>query len=168
MKNVKVNFALAMVIIIVIALAAVLCATGAAIISKTLDSTVEALDEERLSDDEIDDVEGYGYIIRYIGAGASWVAELVLWVMAVIAGIYAVLLFAFALAARLSFSTGKNVLLAYRILMGIEYGLQGILECQIIRMLFDGFSVVLFVAIVVLTLEIVFSARNTYSDRILS
>ena len=52
--------------------------------------------------------------------------------------------------------------------MGIEYGLQGILECQIIRMLFDGFSVVLFVAIVVLTLEIVFSARNTYSDRILS
>ena len=53
MKNVKVNFALAMVIIIVIALAAVLCATGAAIISKTLDSTVEALDEERLSDDEI-------------------------------------------------------------------------------------------------------------------
>lgn len=168
MKNVKVNFTLAMVIIIVIALAAALCAASAAIISKTLDSTVEALDEERLTDDEIDDVEGYGFILRYLGAGAGWVAELVLWGMAIMAGSYAVLLFVFALIARLSFSPSKKRLFAYRILMGIEYGLQGILVLQIVWMLLDGFSVFLLGIAFMLTLEIVFSARNTYSDRILS
>lgn len=167
MKNVKVNFALAMVVIIAVALAAGLCAAGAAKLGKLTNTTVETLDEERLNDDEIDDVEEYGYILRYLGVGVSWLAELILWIVAVVAGIYAVLLFVFAMTARLTFSPCKKRLLAYRILMGFEYGLQGILAVTMIDILVDDFSIVLFGIAAALILEMVFSARNTYSDRIL-
>ncbi len=167
MKNVKVNFALAMVVIIVVALTAGLCAAGAAKLGKLTNTTVETLDEERISDDEIDDVEGYGYILRYLGVGVSWLAELILWIVAVVAGIYAVLLFILAMTARLTFSPGRKRLLIYRILMGFEYGLQGILAVTMIDILVDDFSIVLFGIAAALILEMIFSARNTYSDRIL-
>lgn len=70
MKNVKINFALAMIIIVIISLGAVLCGVGVSILSGTVDETVSGLEETRLSDDEIDDVEGYGLIFGYFGAGS--------------------------------------------------------------------------------------------------
>ena len=168
MKHVKINFVLAMIIILAIAFTAYRCAKSANFLDKTVGTAVEKMDENRLNDDEIDDVEGFGYIIGYIAGGLGWLAETVLWIIAIIVGIYAALLFIFALAARLAFSTTKSGLMAYRILMGFEYGLQGLLALGLLFVISGGgITVATILAVIFLIGEIVYSARNTYSKRIL-
>lgn len=168
MKNAKINFTLAMIVTVIIVLGAIFCGVSGAIIGGAVDVTVDELEETRLGDDEIDDVEGYGLIFGYVGAGLGWLGGILLLVAAIMAGIYAVGLFAFALAAWLVYKGNAEKIKAYRILMGFEYALQGILAFNMIKMAFEGsFSAFTFGAGIVLALEIAYSARNTYTERIL-
>lgn len=169
MKKVNINFLLAMIITIVIAVVAGTCVVGAIIVGDAVKENVQEMEKERLTDDEIDDVEGYGYIINYFGAGASGLFTIGLWIIAVIAILYALLLFVFSLVARLVFADSKGRLLAYRILMGIEYGLQSILAFgALTRMSFSRVGVIFGGIASVLILAIVYSATNTYSEKIIS
>lgn len=120
-------------------------------------------------DGEVDTVEGHGAIVQGAFLVVGALAGAVILVMIVLVGGYSLLLILFAVVARVVFATQGGRLLAYRILMGIEYVLQaGIVWLCVDVMLEDSgaLPVILFVFGAAVTGSIVYSAVNTYSKRI--
>ena len=80
--------------------------------------------------------------------------------------VYALLLFVIALAARLVYKDSGGRLLAYRIIMGIEYALQGIMEVLLIISITRLPTIGNVLGAVILGAEIIYGAINTYTPRI--
>lgn len=117
----------------------------------------------------IDDVTGWALLIEYIGVGVGWVLVFMMIVFSVILFIYAMLLFLLAWCARRCFSKGMRKIKQYRILMGIEYALQSIIEAILIVYVLIGEAHWGFwIPTIALLAAIVYSAVNTYTNRIMS
>ncbi|MBQ8821347.1 MAG: hypothetical protein IJZ82_01775 [Lachnospiraceae bacterium] len=121
----KVNNNFTLVILLVAAMLLIPLIFGLALID--LDSDMDSLKNEistTLEDGEVDDVEGYGVIAESVGYGFGAFASVIIFVIILMVGGYALLLFVIALIARLIFKAEGKRLTAYRILMGVEYVLQ--------------------------------------------
>ena len=163
MKRENINLLLAMIMVAGVMLLAFLCfRTG-----KALDNNLTGVSgsfQEATRDGEVEDVEGYALIVQGIGYGFGKLGYLIVMAAAVLLTIYATLLGIFAVAARVVFN--RERLLAYRILMGVEYVLQAIAELILLwRMISDGFTPVCVATEILLLGMTIYSAVNTYSSR---
>lgn len=164
-KIANINFILAVILIIGLLLPAFTLGKY----SNYLDSGLEYLQndmDERMDDGSIDDVEGWGLILEGIGLGLGTVANVVLIAVIVIIVVYALLLFLFALIARLVYAPQGGRLVAYRILMSIEYILQLLLIAFFIFILTSAFMVKILIYTILASAGLIYSAYNTYSKRI--
>lgn len=159
MKKVTINFIMSIAVVVLIFAIIVLSGVVSGSRSDRNNSSRYEVSTES-EQEEIGDVEGYGKIVYGIGAVFSNVFTFFYKIMLV--G-YALLLLVFAAIARAVFSTQGKGLKAYRILMGIEYVLQG----KLVLFCINSMSIVLVVFAVLVTVEIVYSARITYTERIL-
>lgn len=165
MKKVNINLWLSLIIILTLFVVAGFCFfLSNKVDSELLETTGNSI-ESTLQQDEIDDVEGYGVIVQGLGYGFAFVGYVVLLILAVIVGVYAIIMLLFTVVARIVFS--RERLLAYRILMGIVYAMQIILELFIFTALMSQFTITWFIAEVVFVGVTVYCAINTYSSRML-
>jgi len=81
-------------------------------------------------------------------------------------GGYAGLLLVFAVLARLVFAKEGGRLLAYRILMSVEYVLQAGILVFLIGLLLDGFDIVFLILTLMIAAGLIYSGINTYTKRI--
>ena len=81
-------------------------------------------------------------------------------------GGYAFLLFLIALIARLVYAGKGGRLVAYRILMTVEYLLQFLLIVCMVFSLIEVFMIKIFILTLLILAGLVFSAMNTYSKKI--
>lgn len=162
MKKVTVNFIMSMAIVILMLFLIIILGVASKEISKETNSVKHEVSVTRQKE-EIGDVEGYGMIVNGITYGFGSLAGIVLAVVEILIGAYAILLFVFAVIARKVFVKQGKGLMTYRILMGVEYILQGgiVLFCANSMSLFCIILAVLIVA------EITYGCINTYTDRIL-
>ena len=154
-RAVNFNFVTALVIAIVLVAAATLFYIGAWSAQKQLEQYELQGDAQSFTTL----IKGVGYVFGYILLGIIQVFSVL---VAVIGG----LLFLLNLAARLihtPYDGGR--LLAYRILMGIEYGIISILAILFICFLWEQWYIWLPCSGYCLAIT-VFGCINTYSDRI--
>ena len=165
MKKVNINFILSLFIVIALFALAIYCLyLGNKMDTDILETAGNSM-KETMQSGEIDDVEGYGLIIQGLGYGFGFLGYMVLLVMAVIAGGYGFIMLLFTVVARIVFS--KERLFTYRILMGIVFAMQILLELFIFTTLVSQFAIVWFIAEVVFVGITVYCAINTYSSRVL-
>ena len=163
MKRENINLLLAMIMVVGVMFMAFLCFHA----GKALDSNLAGVSgsfQEATQDGEVEDVEGYALIMQGIGYGFGKLGYLIVMAATVLLTIYAALLGIFAVAARVAFN--RERLLAYRILMGVEYVLQAIAEIFLLWLMIPGGFTPVCVAMEVLLLGMtIYSAVNTYSVR---
>lgn len=168
MKNVTLNFILAIIVIMIVASFPMQCMKEAKFLEKKLGFVIEKIEERRVNDTEISTVENIIYKVSQGVDVVSGVVEVFLKVLGYVTGIYTLLMFVIALIARLVFSTSKGRLLAYRIFMSLEYVLQGVVIFILGALFINGvLKFTGIVSFVLLVGQLIFSAINTYSKRIL-
>lgn len=165
MKKVNINLLLSLLIVLALFAVTVFCFFLSDKLDSELLETTGSSIESTLQQDEIDDVEGWGVIIQGLGYGFAFWGYLALLIIAVIVGGYALIMLLFTVVARIVFSKDKP--LAYRILMGIVYAMQILLELFILTTLISQFAIVWFIAEVVFVGITVYCTINTYSSRML-
>ncbi|MBQ7919684.1 MAG: hypothetical protein IJ324_07080 [Lachnospiraceae bacterium] len=165
-KKVNINFILVIVLVAAMMLVPIVLGVAYAELNSEMVSLKSSMDATLESNDEIEDVEGYGLIAESIGYGFGAFAGILVLAMIIIVAGYALLLFVFALIARLVFAREGKRLLAYRILMGIDYVLQVGLVLFLGEMLLGEFNVGPLVLMLLVLAGLVYSARNTYTKRI--
>ena len=122
-KRANINFILVIILTAVMMLVPIILGAAYVELNNEMDSLKSEM-SATLEDGEVGDVEGYGVIAQGIGYGLGSFAGALVLVMIVLVGGYAFVLFLIALIARLVFAKEGKRLLAYRILMGVEYALQ--------------------------------------------
>lgn len=162
MKKVTINFIMSMAVVALMLVCIVILGVASAKISDGCNSAKNEISATRQKD-EIGDVEGYGIAVNGIGYGFGALTGFVILVIEILIGGYALLLFVFAAIARAVFSKQGKGLIAYRVLMGIEYVLQGGLVLFCIKVM----SVPLMILAALVAAAIVYGSINTYTDRIL-
>jgi len=166
MKNrANINFILAMVL--VAGLVVFMINLGS--LSSKLGSGLQGIEESmsiKQEADSVENAEDYGLILEGIGYGLGTVANVALLVVNSLIGIYAFLLFFFALLARLVYAGNGGRLVAYRIFMTVEYLLQLLLIGLLIYSLMSVFVLKVFVLTLLISAGLIFSAMNTYSPKI--
>ncbi len=163
----KVNINLILALVLVAGLLMIPIALG--VIVNDMSGELDALGEEMstaFEDGEIDTVEGHGLIWQGAGYGFGAFAGTMLMIVIFMVGGYAGLLFVFAVMARIIFAKEGGRLLAYRILMGVEYVLQAGIVVFLISMLLEGFDFVFLLMTLMILAGLIYSARNTYTKRI--
>lgn len=167
MKNVTINFILAIIVIVMIAFFPMKCMKDAKFLDKKLGFVIEKIEERQAKDTEISDVENSIYKVNQGVGTVSKAVEVFLRVLGIVTGLYTMLMFIIALVARLVFATSGIRLLVYRIFMGMEYALQGvviyILCALFIHSVLKTPGIISFIFLVG---QWIFSVRNTYSKRI--
>lgn len=164
-KKANQNFIMAMILVAAMVLVCIFF--GAALVD--LDSDLDSMKSDistTLEDGEVEDVEGYGVIAESIGYGFGAFASAIIFAVILLVGGYAFLLFIVALIARLIYAGKGKRLIAYRILMGVEYLLQVGLILFFGDILVGSFNVVTLVIMLLILIEIVYGAVNTYTKRI--
>ncbi|MBQ4522215.1 MAG: hypothetical protein IJA10_04610 [Lachnospiraceae bacterium] len=165
MKRVNVNFILAMAVVVVLFMTSLSVWNTVRKADKELEQIENSI-EEKHQEGEIGDVEGHGMILEsfaYLIGGMGVI--LIKTILMIMVG-YALLLFVVALTARLVYKDFGGRLLAYRMIMGIEYALQAILEVVLIISITRLPTISNVLVAVLLGAEIIYSARNTYTPRI--
>ncbi len=163
----KVNINLILALVLVAGLLMIPITMG--IIVNEVNGGLNILEEDisgAFEDGEIDTVEGHGIIFEGAVYGFGVFSVTMLIVIIFMVGGYAGLLFIFAVLARIVFAKTGGRLLAYRILMGIEYVLQAGIVVFLISILLDGFDIVFLILTLMVTAGLIYSGINTYTKRI--
>ena len=178
MKKVTINFILSLVFVVALTILTVISASAYSDIRTELKKTSSDISADHDYYDEIEDISGYALLAKNFGVllGAFGVA--ILLAVAIALGLYAFLLFLFALIAKLVYRPEGGRLMAYRILMTIEYLFQGgiayFLGGTTIDIISEGHltqnDITYCIVMIILTLTtiglILYSAVNTYSSKI--
>lgn len=150
-------------VVFTIILAVVINSFGSEI--KEIKEDIESVYE----DGEVDTIEGHGAIFSGGIMVLGVFAEIALIVVAFFVGGYAVLLIILAVIARVIFAPKGGRLLAYRILMGIEYVLQAFLVWLCVAFALDETLLFMFFYLRIgigVAAALIYSVINTYSKRI--
>jgi len=163
----KVNINLILALVLVAGLLMIPIAMG--VIVNDLNDDLGILGEdmsEAYEDGEIDTVEGHGLILEGAAYGLGVFSSTMLMIVIIMVGGYAGLLLVFAVLARLVFAKEGGRLLAYRILMSVEYVLQAGILVFLIGLLLDGFDIVFLILTLMIAAGLIYSGINTYTKRI--
>ena len=163
MKKANINFILAMVVVVAMLLISFTVWRAVSKADKELEQIENSINEKRQGD-EIGDVEGYGIIMESFGYLIGGLGVIALKLALIFLTGYAALLFLVALIARLVYKNSGGRLLAYRIIMGIEYALQSIIEVLFIISVVQGPNISNVLISLLLGANIIYSARNTYTQ----
>ena len=165
MKKVNINLILSLAVVIaLLAVAAFLFCLGEQLNSDVIETTGNSM-RETLDAGPVDDVEGYGLIAQGLGYGFALFGYIVLIVLALLVGGYALFMLFFVVLARAIYSNKR--LLAYRILMGIVFALQIGLEVFLFSVLISDFAVWWLLIELILVGITVYCIINTYSSKII-
>lgn len=164
-KKVNINFLLALVLVAGLLMIPVVLGVAVNDMSGELDA-LESDISATLEEGEVDDVEGYGVLAEGTAYGLGTFANTMLIIVIIMVGGYAGLLFVFAAMARLIYAKEGKRLLAYRILMSVEYVLQAGIIVFLVNLLLGGFDIVFLLMILMIAAGLIYSARNTYTKRI--
>ena len=180
MKRVTINFILSMIFVVGLAIAIAGYLNNQRVINDAIEQVTADIND--LEDDvaEIDDVTGYALIGMNIVRGLGAFGSFILALFAVAIGLYAVILLIFALIARAVYKPQGGRLIAYRILMTIEYILQSFIPITLgsavvgllrlpgigIKHIFSFSNISLILITIVSAACIIYSAVNTYTSRI--
>ncbi len=164
-RPVTFNFVSVTILAVLIMLAGIL-----GTLSLSSASTVKAdikteIDEtfENAGEDGIDDVEGYSLIFYGLGYGIATIGEVFGAAIILLCGLGAFIIFFPALLARLLYKNSDGRILAYRIIMGIDY----VIITAIALMMLGGSALLTDWLIPLGILAIVVCGIiNTYSNRI--
>ncbi len=160
MKNaVNRNF----ILVIILALGLLLVPLVVGISVKGIEKDAQAI-EEKL---EIVVAEGEGYeLTDSYSKEVTAYAKMIFWVILIVVGGCAALLFLTAFAAWLVYRNNPQKVKSYRVIMTINYLLQAIVIYVMVDMLFDEFSVGVLLLTLLVAAGLVYSALYTYSKRI--
>jgi len=160
MKNaVNRNF----ILVIILALGLLLVPLIVGISVKGIEKDAQEI-EEKL---EIVVAEGEGYeLTDSYSKEVTAYAKMIFWVILIVVGGCAALLFLTAFAAWLVYRNNPQKIKAYRVIMSVNYLLQAVVIYVMVDMLLDEFSIgVLFLTLLVAA-GLFYSALYTYSKRI--
>lgn len=115
---------------------------------------------------EISDPEGWGILIQGMGAGLGVFGAAVLYFVALLAASAAVLLLALLLLAYFLVQKAPGHFLAYRILMGLAYGIHLVFLCVLASFCQKEESPWMLLGIVLLAGILLVNLFNTYTGRI--
>jgi len=160
MKNaVNRNF----ILVIILALGLLLVPLVVGISVKGIEKDAQEI-EEKL---EIVVAEGEGYeLTDSYSKEVTAYAKMIFWVILIVVGGCAALLFLTAFAAWLVYRNNPQKVKSYRVIMTINYLLQAIVIYVMVDMLFDEFSVGVLLLTLLVAAGLVYSALYTYSNRI--
>lgn len=160
MKNaVNRNF----ILVIILALGLLLVPLVVGISVKGIEKDAQEI-EEKL---EIVVAEGEGYeLTDSYSKEVTAYAKMIFWVILIVVGGCAALLFLTAFAAWLVYRNNPQKVKSYRVIMTINYLLQAIVIYVMVDMLFDEFSVGVLLLTLLVATGLVYSALYTYSNRI--
>ncbi len=164
-KTANKNFIMAILLVAAMTLVCILLGVVLIDLDGDLDSAKNSI-STTVGDGAVEDVEGYGVIAESIAYGFGAFAGAILLVIIFLVGGYAFVLFLIALIARLIYAKEGKKLLAYRILMGVEYLLQTGLFLFFIDSLMREFNVIILIMMLLVLAEIVYGVINTYTGRI--
>ena len=164
-KKVNINLILALVLVAGLLMIPITMGIVVNEVSGGLDLLGEDM-SKAYADGQIDTVEGHGRIVEGAVYGFGVFSVTALIVVIFMVGGYAGLLFIFAVLARLVFAKTGGRLLAYRILMGIEYVLQAGIVVFLISILSEGFDIMFLILALMITAGLIYSGINTYTKRI--
>ncbi len=122
--------------------------------------------DEAKSNGEIDDVEGYGIIAKSSLLGLGVIGVIIYWGATFIMGAFAIILIIISSIAMAFYKPEGAGLNIYRVIMALVYILLAMLDAVLLSMMFNGFSVLVLVCILILTPIILYCLVNTYSKRI--
>ena len=160
MKNaVNRNF----ILVIILALGLLLVPLVVGISVKGIEKDAQEI-EEKL---EIVVAEGESYeLTDSYSKEVTAYAKMIFWVILIVVGGCAALLFLTAFAAWLVYRNNPQKIKAYRVIMSVNYLLQAVVIYGMVDMLLDEFSIgVLFLTLLVVA-GLFYSALYTYSKRI--
>lgn len=180
MKKVTINFILSMVFVVGLAITIAGYLNKQSVINDYTEQVATDIDELKNGQDEIDDVTGYALILKNIGKGLGVFGSFIMTLFAAAIGLYAIILLIFALIARAVYKPQGGRLIAYRILMTIEYILQSFIPITLgstvvelfnlpgigIKQIFSFSNISLLLVTLVSAACIIYSAVNTYTSRI--
>lgn len=165
-RPVTFNFASVTVIAVICALLAILCVWAgmeAFTVGDELKTSIETT-RNNAGPEGVGDVEGYGIIVNGIGYLAASGAGIFAMAGAIMLVIVGVMIFAPALLAKLLYQKENGRILAYRIIMGIDYGIITVLAVSLLLMM-EELSALIVVPGGLLVI-VVCGIFNTYTDRI--
>lgn len=163
----KVNINLILALVLVAGLLMIPIAMG--VIVNDLNDSMDVLEEDMsgvYGDGEIDTVEGHGLIMEGAAYGFGVFSSAMLMIVIFMVGGYAGLLFVFAVMARIIYAGEGGRLLAYRILMGVEYVLQAGIVVFLVNMMLEDFDFVFLILTIMIAAGLIYSGINTYTKRI--
>ena len=160
MKNaVNRNF----ILVIILALGLLLVPLVVGISVKGIEKDAQAI-EEKL---EIVVAEGEGYeLTDSYSKEVTAYAKMIFWVILIVVGGCAALLFLTAFAAWLVYRNNPQKVKSYRGIMTINYLLQTVVIYVMVDMLLDEFSIGVLLLTLLVAAGLVYSALYTYSKRI--
>ncbi len=121
--------------------------------------------------DEVDDVEGWGFIFGGAAVGFAGVFLGFVWIVAVLVpAALAVFMIIPAIIARLIYQNSDGRILAYRILMFFAYAWMGVLAYLLGGIVITGelttTTIVFLVPLIYTVVMLILGIRNTYTGRI--
>lgn len=160
MKNaVNRNF----VMVIILSLALLLVPLWAGISVMGIEKDAQELEEKM----EIVLAEGEGYqLTDNYSQEVTAYAKMIFWVILIVVGGFAAVIFLTALAAWLVYHNNPEKIKTYRVIMSINYLLQVGVIYVMVDMLFDEFSMGILLLSLLVVAGLLYSASYTYSKRI--
>lgn len=124
-------------------------------ISTTLDSS-----------SSVDDVGGYAVITSSVGYSFGVVIALIAGAVGILGIGYSIILIVFLIIARIVYGQSKGRIIAYRILMGVDYLLLSVAVVLITIGIVNSFSTIMFFIDLYLIIILIICIKNTYTKRI--
>lgn len=165
-RPVTFNFVSVTVLAALIMLVGMLCVFALGSTSTTKTDIKADIEEtyENAGDEGLGDVEGYGVIINGLAYGFLAMGEIIVAAIAILCGFGAFIIFFPALLARLLYKDSDGRILAYRIIMGIDYGIITAMAIGVLSMQ-EELSTAWLIPLGMLVI-VVCGIINTYSERI--
>lgn len=166
MKNVKYNYIAICIVAVALLIFAVICFYESYQIGQEGNTFFQ--EAATLIDGGVSDVEGYGTIIYFLSGSGVTLTSILIMAIGAMALIYSITIFVLACIAKHIYrASDGRLLIIYRILMGIVYGLLAFLEYIIISAYHvKYFSMICIPCLIIMTSILILGIRNTYTDRI--
>lgn len=162
-RPVNINFITILAVVILLAVFAVASGCAAMSISDEVNTVGHQFNDLRVSADD-----GWGIVITGFAGLTGAILVVLCWTVAITLAVIAALLFIPLLTARLVYRNTGGRLLAYRIIMGVEYFFLSLFVMMLLGMVAGNvLSVVILLPFSLIIIAIiVLNMVNTYSDRI--
>lgn len=130
--------------------------------SHFVEKEIEKASIHETIDHEIDDVEGYAIILNALGVGIEFIAEIILYVVAIVCAVFGIIMLILSLIAYFLCKTVTS----YRIITSIILFIQSSIPLSLAAQLRSHFNIYILILVLLSSALFILEIHNTFSDNI--